>query len=486
MPNYRFTRQRVAPSVIAQRLTQMAGPSPWAILLCNFKDTPQQSPTPQALYERLFTTAGNGTFNAIRYFRDVSHGLLDLSGSQVFNGLTVDAMHNDYTAPTDPPPPGWMPKISRHELTSRARKAAKGAGIPLSNFYGDVIIFNVAIGGAFGSTGVPYSGSEYNRPYACSDYRSTSTAVYGHEMGHAYGLQHSRLQGSTEDYRDPWDIMSALATFFEPNDLDFGSRGPGLNAANMRALGWWDDARIWRPSSSAFSAVIELRPLFRRDLNGFLAAELPAAIGGYVVEYRKREDWDSGIPRSAVLIHRFYGGQSYLCPGTTGRPDLGQGDRFGLPQSTLPFVPRFDVEVIRIDDAADIATIRLTRTPAEPLPRELPAGILGSIAVDGGGGIIINGKFIPVPPWNPMARILTTLSELPTQDHSSNTHLLHALQRDILTRAVTQLQTLIQEIDSFGAPNSNMAKLLDRLKTQSRIRGTQRGRKSKRLVKKTG
>jgi hypothetical protein len=29
-------------------------------------------------------------------------------------------------------------------------------------------------------------------------------------MGHGYGLNHSRLEGSTDDYTDPFDVMSNM------------------------------------------------------------------------------------------------------------------------------------------------------------------------------------------------------------------------------------------------------------------------------------
>jgi M6 family metalloprotease-like protein len=399
----------------------------------------------------LFTVAGNGTFNAVRYFYDVSHGLVDLSGSQVFGWLTVDANHNDYTQP-EPPPPGWMQTIGRAELTTRARQAALDAGVPLGNFWGDVIIFNVAIGGPFGSAGVPHSPAANNRPYACSDHRSTSTAVFSHEMGHGYGLAHSRLEGSSEDYRDPWDIMSALATHIA-GDPDFGTRGPALNAANMRALGWWNPTRVWRPSSAIFDSAVTLRPLHRRDLPGSLAAELSMGAGGLIVEYRKRDRWDAAIPRSAVFVHRYAQYHSYLIPSTSGRPDLVAGDRVLNYNGPLPYVPNVEVEVMSIDDANDTATIKVSGTPGVPIPHGYPDRVFGGIPYDGGGGVFVNGRFVPVPPWNPMADVLGMIADLPTGEDATQTYLRHALTRQMLTGIAARIQSMIAEIDAFGEPD---------------------------------
>jgi hypothetical protein len=423
--------------------------SPWAVLLCKFKDTPQSSPTPKSLYQRLFTTAGVSTFNAIQYFRDMSHGMLDLSGSQVFDGIAVDANLNDYTAPSDPPPPGWVQTMGRGELTKRVREAALAAGITLQDFWGDVIIFNVAIGGAFGSAGVPFSASAQDRPYACSDFRSTSMAIYGHEMGHAYGLNHSRIDGSSDDYRDPWDIMSALATYFGP-DADFGTRGPGLNAANMRALGWLNDTRVWRPDGAAYNQVLQLRPLHRRDLPGLLAAEFSTSLGGFIVEYRKAEGWDVQFPRSAVMVHRYALGNSYIMPGTDGRLDLSKGERFQPWES--PFAPKLELRVIDINDATSTATVQISSSPGAPLPHTFPQTVIGQVPVDGPGGVIVNGRFIPIPPWNPMAQLLAGVAELPSREDATQTLARNALTRQLLVQMSARIAEMIAEIDSFGGP----------------------------------
>lgn len=57
--------------------------TPWAILLCKFSDNATE-PYPRARFEEIFTSAGNGKLNMVDFFRDMSHGNVDLSGSQVF------------------------------------------------------------------------------------------------------------------------------------------------------------------------------------------------------------------------------------------------------------------------------------------------------------------------------------------------------------------------------------------------------------------
>ena len=51
--------------------------SSWAILRCKFNDDDSE-PFPTDYYQDLFTSSGNGSQNMVDFFRDVSHGTLDL------------------------------------------------------------------------------------------------------------------------------------------------------------------------------------------------------------------------------------------------------------------------------------------------------------------------------------------------------------------------------------------------------------------------
>ncbi len=207
------------------------------------------------------------------------------------------------------------------------------------------------------------------------DYRfvkNNGIQSWGQEAGHGYGLDHSRSDGIligpdgvTPDYTDMLDVMSTWNAFSGP-DTNYGRRGPGINAWNMRSRGWLDESRVWHCPKGPFLLTLELRPLHRRDLNGFLAAELPPMndTGGfprYLVEYRKKENWDNGIPQSCVLVHRFEGdiGQflrthSYVMKGTKGQYNLITGDGFA------PDGP-YGLQLIvnEIDDSASTASLDL-------------------------------------------------------------------------------------------------------------------------------
>ena len=71
--------------------------SPWAVLLCKFKDDDSE-PYVRQRYEDVFTSSGVGKLNMVDFFRDMSHGQLDLSGSQVFGWYTLDKNRGEYLA----------------------------------------------------------------------------------------------------------------------------------------------------------------------------------------------------------------------------------------------------------------------------------------------------------------------------------------------------------------------------------------------------
>ena len=232
--------------------------TPWAILLTKFNDN-NDEPFPRLRYEEIFTTAGAGKWNMVDYFRDMSHGKLDLSGTQVFGWYTLDKATADYTGS------GLNPS-GRDELLQWAKDKATSEGVNLGDFHNVVVVLNSGRDLFGGLNGVVCGDDGAN-----SAFSGLSPSFLGQEMGHGYGLNHSRREGSTVDYTDPFDVMSVDAGRSAPHpiytDLDpFGQPvyeiGPGINAANMWSKGWLDMTRVWTdPGTARISTSVQLRPL---------------------------------------------------------------------------------------------------------------------------------------------------------------------------------------------------------------------------------
>ncbi len=170
----------------------MAVATPWAVILCKFQGATEE-PFPIQYYHDLFTAEDIGApWNMVRYFTDYSHGKLDLTGSKVFGWYQLDKTVNDYNA---------LGQQARGQLILWARTVATTAGIDLSPFFVTIVCTNgwVDIGAWLASPplGVVAQGT------------TPVPAVLREEMGHVYGLAHSRIDGSDQDYMDPWDGMSA-------------------------------------------------------------------------------------------------------------------------------------------------------------------------------------------------------------------------------------------------------------------------------------
>ena len=357
----------------------------WAVLLCKFKDDQSEPPVPnfKGICERFFTIPSSG-YNAFQFFSDMSHGNIDLSGSQVFDWLTINANVSDALPPTDPPPPDWRPRKSQWDLMELAKEAATNAGADMRNFFGSILIMNLMTGWAQGNSahavwadwrridGRDQFGNLGTRDVGGGN----GTEVFGQEMGHGYGLNHSYREGSNLEYQDPWDIMSTFAAWSVP-DAEYCARGPGLNAWNMLSLGWLDESRVWRRLQryDSFNGSLQLKPLHRRDLLGYLAIRLPApdnTSSDYLLEFRIKTGWDEGIPRSAVLAHQFENGHSVIMKGTAGQYDLAVGDSFERP-------PYFKVQVTSIDEASQTATLQIAYSPPDKV--EECTGLKDSIGV---------------------------------------------------------------------------------------------------------
>lgn len=419
--------------------------SPWAILLCKFQDDDSE-PYGRQRYEDLFTGSGVGKLNMVDFFRDMSHGKLDLSGSEIFGWYTLDKNRSEYAG-----------LGSRNDLINWARQKAIDDGVNLSRFFSVVVCMNVPTDLFGGGSGA-----------VCDDGRdpdigmsSMSPSLLGQEMGHAYGLDHSMAYGSTADYQDQWDVMSTAAALMTPHpnftDIDMrGNRvflmGPGLNAANMWGRGWLDESRVWSAGSrTQINTTVQLRPLHRRDLPGFLAIRFHE----YFVEFRTNERWDAAVTPT-VLVHRFEDNRSYLVSDSNGQKAFGVGSFMGTPENMSLFGSNIRIEVLEINADQQSARVRLVHTPAD-IPQYFEEdrsyrnpGVAWSGHND--ALIVVDGKATLIPRRSLFFRTLEQIALYENTATIPSVQLQSAIRVEALSTMATVTQEQMQTLHAFRQP----------------------------------
>jgi hypothetical protein len=425
--------------------------TPWAILLCKFSDSDAE-PYPRQRFEEIFTTAGSGKFNMTDFFRDMSHGKVDLSGSRIFPSAEkgwykLTQKSTDYLGAKTKPD-------GRATLLDWARQAASDNGDTLNGFFNIVVVTNVPAD-LYGGTDGAACDDGRNRNNGMS---SLSPSLLGQEMGHGYGLNHSRLDGSGDDYKDPWDVMSTASAYMAPHpfytERDVRANpifriGPGLNAANMSYMGWLDTTRVWTADTGRSLSSVQLRPLHRRDLPGYLCARY----GELFIEFRMNDGWDSAIGGPVVLIHDLFDGYSYLYTDDSGTTGLEAGDSYsnGDTTSEPPVLhgSGLKITVTSIDATNQTANIQIQSwKSAERFAG--PSIPFGGVDAGGGGWVFTGSGLVRVPPRSPLVSVLDQLA-LIVQSHE-----LPGAARDIVQRqAYEELRSLsASRLEAIVAPRS--------------------------------
>jgi len=407
--------------------------APWAVLLCKLTDSAAE-PHPRSYYERLFTGTGVGSGNLVDYFDQVSHGRVAMGFSRVFGWYDLPYSVQDYEDIADQ-------NTRRDAIGAWALAAAK---INTKDYYGIIVCVNVPVD-TFGA-----------ESYVCLDANAANLLIAAHEVGHGFGLDHSRRDGSLDDYQDRWDIMSA-ANVHHTTHAEFGSMGPGLNASNMDQRGWLDAGRVWEQPGGYNKVEVELRPLHRRDLPGYLAAR----VGPYLVEFRAKSRWDAGFARHAIFIHRSEDNRSYLMEGRYTTPTrsgaieaLVSGSTFHRQESSSGYI-RQDllVEVRRIDPAGASATVRMSRTIHVSPRRDTIVGrFLGGQAGDDGGLLLIGDRLVRVPPRSPAFRVLETMRRIEETRGMSTPALRDQLRRSLWESVRTEADAALEGLTKYRVP----------------------------------
>ena len=284
---------------------------PWAVILCRFKGevpNPQLEQPIEQLYRGMFTP---GTGGLVEYWRDVSLGAIDITGSTVFNWVELEITRAQA---------GIGAGANRSTLVDNAIKAAQNdRKDPITGFHSQIAVLahNWAKDGA--PAGADWRTPEWS-PFwidGSADGRGKVTLtpphdgnITAHEMGHGFGMDHDVAADLVTHYGDPCCIMSQQHPFLHPGwRVNFG---PALCFPHLMLKEWMYNRRVlsddgaWasQPAGMTFLLAPTIDPGARANLGAKLTLKVGRASWDYYLEYVRPKEWNQGFPDPTLLIRR--------------------------------------------------------------------------------------------------------------------------------------------------------------------------------------
>ena len=309
--NFRPTPSGSTRALIAKMFDGVSSKLPWAVILCRFKGE-APNPTLEAPIERFYRSIfAPGTGGLVEYWRDVSLGAIDISGSKVFGWVELE---------TTRAKAGIGSGANRSTAVDDAIRSAQRNGLdPINGFHSQiaVLIHNWSKDGA--PPGADWQTPEWS-PFwidGSADGRGKVTLtpphdgnITAHEMGHGFSMQHDVSADFQTHYADPCCIMSQQSAFTHPIwQVNFG---PAVCLPHLIQREWMYNRRIFKDDGSWLSLpdgiTIPLAAISDPGAHANLGIKLAFKKSGdawdYYLEYAKPTEWNRGLSGASLFIRR--------------------------------------------------------------------------------------------------------------------------------------------------------------------------------------
>jgi len=318
--HYRPSHPGSTRALVARMLEGTTKNLPWAVILCRFRGS-APNPSVEESVERFYRGAFTpGTGGLVEYWKDVSLGCIDITGSRVFGWVEVD-IPREAAGGAPPNGPG------RKGLVDAAIRAVQATGgDPLKGFHSQISVYteNWSRDDPGRPSGIPaWTADDPLMPWwptwidGSADHRGKVNLtpphngnITAHEMGHGFSMHHDLSADLKTHYGDPCCIMSQNGPFVHPAwGLAFG---PALCLPHLIQQDWMYKRRVYsddgRWLAEPDGITLPLAPVGRLAARANQGIKLAYRHGDkswdYYVEFATPTDWNQGVPGAPLVFIR--------------------------------------------------------------------------------------------------------------------------------------------------------------------------------------